>query len=51
MKNSTNYYELKKGRGIQPTKKTNYLNSILYKEVNPHLNEVVDKIKNNRESR
>ena len=31
MKNSINFYEQKKARGIQPAKKTNYINSIIYK--------------------
>lgn len=48
MKNSTNYYDLKKVRGIKVTKKPNFSNSIIYKEISSHLNEAAGKIKNNR---
>jgi hypothetical protein len=48
MKNSTNYYDLKKGRGIKVTKKSNFSNSIIYKEISSHFNEAAGKIKNTR---
>lgn len=31
MKNSINFYEQKKTKGLQGPKKTNYINSIIYK--------------------
>jgi hypothetical protein len=51
MKNSTNYYDLKKGRGIKATKKPNFASSIIYKEISSHLSDAIGKIKNNRESK
>jgi hypothetical protein len=37
MKNSSNFYELRKPRPPQLPRKTNYTNSILYKEINSRL--------------
>lgn len=48
MKNSTNYYDLKKGRSIKPTKKPSYVSSIIYKEIAPQFIDAVGKIKNAR---
>lgn len=33
MKNSINFYDQKKGKGLLPAKKTNFINTITYKEV------------------
>jgi hypothetical protein len=48
MKNAINFYEQKKTRTIQPAKKTNYINSVIYKEITSQLADVSGKIKNNR---
>jgi hypothetical protein len=49
MKNTINFYDLKKTRPIQPAKKINCLSSIIYKEINGQLNEASGKIKHHRE--
>jgi len=48
MKNTTNLYDVKKVRPVQPIKKSNFLSSIIYKEMAVHISEASSKIKNNR---
>lgn len=48
MKNTTNLYDLKKIRPVQPTKKSTFLSSIIYKEMAVHISEASSKMKNNR---
>ncbi len=51
MKNSINFYEQKKARVVPPAKKTNYINSIIYKEISTPNNNGAVKTKNNRDSK
>lgn len=51
MKNSINFYDQKKVRGLLPAKKTNYINSIIYKEISGHSKEAAGKIRHNRDSK
>ena len=51
MKNSINFYEQKKTRGLVAPKKTNYINSIIYKEISGQKRETVGKIRCNRDSK
>lgn len=48
MKNTTNLYDLKKVRPAQPSKKSNFLSSIIYKEIAVHPTDNNSKVKNNR---
>jgi hypothetical protein len=51
MKNTTNFYDIKKTRSIIPTKKTNYVNSIIYKEISNHFNDAATNLKNNKDNK
>ena len=48
MKNSINFYDHKKARAVPGAKKSNYMNSLIYKELVSHHVEGSGKIKNNR---
>jgi hypothetical protein len=50
MKNSINFYEQKKSKPVQPSKKTNYINSLIYKEVTTHQTDIA-KTRTNKDSK
>lgn len=51
MKNSINFYDQKKARGLVPTKKVNCINSIIYKEISGQVKDAAGKIRHNRDSK